>query len=60
MVLILLLSAIANRLNDKPIRTFAIGMETDPIDLKYAKEVVDYLGTDHTEVKMSKEDVLDV
>lgn len=53
-----LVCAIANRPNDKPIRTFAIGMETDPIDLKYAKEVADYLGTDHTEVKMSKEDVL--
>ena len=33
-------------------------METDPIDLKYAKEVADFLGTDHTEVIMTKEDVL--
>ena len=53
-----LVCAIAQRMHDKPIKTFAIGMETDPIDLKYAKEVADYLGTDHTEVKMSKEDVL--
>ena len=33
-------------------------MDTDPIDLKYAKVVSDYLGTDHTEVIMNKEDVL--
>lgn len=25
----------------------AIGMESDPIDLKYAKQVVGYLGTEH-------------
>ena len=53
-----LVCAIASRLNDKPIRTFAIGMDKDPIDLKYAKEVADYLGTDHTEVIMSKDDIL--
>jgi asparagine synthase (glutamine-hydrolysing) len=33
-------------------------MENDPIDLKYAKEVADFLGTHHHEVTMSKEDVL--
>lgn len=44
-------------LSDKPIRTFAIGMESDPIDLKYAKQVADYLGTEHTEVIMNKEDL---
>lgn len=43
---------------DKPIKTFAIGMDRNPIDLKYAKEVADYLGTDHTEVIMTREDVL--
>lgn len=53
-----LVCAIASRLNDKPIKTFAIGMDKDPIDLKYAKEVADYLGTDHTEVIMTKEDIL--
>ena len=34
-------------------------MDTDPIDLKYAKQVADYLGTDHTEVIMTKEDLLE-
>lgn len=33
-------------------------MDTDPIDLKYAREVADFLGTDHTEVIMTKDEVL--
>ena len=41
-----------------PIKTFAIGMDTDPIDLKYAKQAADYLGTDHTEVIINKNDIL--
>ena len=42
----------------RPIRTFAIGMREDAIDLKYAKQVADYIHSDHTEVIISKEDVL--
>ena len=42
-----------------PIRTFAIGMREDAIDLKYAREVADYIGSDHTEVIMTREQVLD-
>ena len=53
-----LVCAIAARESEKPIRTFAIGMSEDAIDLKYAKQVADYLGADHTEVIISKEDVL--
>lgn len=53
-----LVCAIAQRHSKKPIRTFAIGMKTDAIDLKYAKQVAEYLGTDHTEVIMTEEDVL--
>lgn len=53
-----LVCAIAQRMHESPIKTFAIGMETDPIDLKYAKQVAEFLGTDHTEVIMTKEDVL--
>ncbi len=52
-----LVCAIGQRLSDQPIRTFAIGMDSDPIDLKYAKEVADYLGTEHTEVIMTKDDL---
>ena len=53
-----LVCAVAAREMDDPIQTFAVGMESDPIDLKYAKEVADYLGTNHTEVIMTKEDVI--
>lgn len=53
-----LVCAVAQKHLDKPIKTFAVGMETDPIDLKYAKEVADYLGTEHTEVIMTKDDIL--
>lgn len=54
-----LVCAIAADILKKPIRTFAIGMDTDAIDLKYAKEVADFIGADHTEVIMTKEEVLD-
>ena len=53
-----LVCSIAQRIIKRPIKTFAIGMDTDPIDLKYAKQAADYLGTDHTEVIINKEDVL--
>ena len=50
-----LVCAIAARRSDKPIRTFAIGMTEDAIDLKYAKQVADYIGSEHTEVYMTPE-----
>ena len=53
-----LVCAIAAQESEKPIRTFAIGMSEDAIDLKYAKQVADYIHSDHTEVIISKEDVL--
>ena len=53
-----LVCAIAQKHSDKPIRTFSIGMEDDAIDLKYARKVADYIGCDHTEFKMSKDDIL--
>lgn len=53
-----LVCAIAQRESDKPIRTFAIGMNTDAIDLKYAKQVADYIGSEHTEVIITKDDVI--
>ncbi len=33
-------------------------MKTDAIDLKYAKEVADYIGSDHTEIIITREDVI--
>ena len=53
-----LVCAIAQRKSSKPIRTFAIGMAADAIDLKYARQTAEYLGTDHTEVLMTPEEVL--
>ncbi len=53
-----LVCAIAQKKSDKPIKTFAIGMNTDAIDLKYAKQVADYIGSDHTEIIITKDDVL--
>ena len=53
-----LVCAIAQRKSDAPIRTFAIGMSEDAIDLKYAKQVADYIGSDHTEVIMTRWQVL--
>ena len=53
-----LVCAIAAKKSDKPIRTFAIGMSEDAIDLKYAKQVADYIGSDHKEVYMTPQDVI--
>ena len=54
-----LVCAVAARQSKKPIKTFSIGMDLDAIDLKYAREVADYIGADHTEVIITKEDVLE-
>ncbi len=54
-----LVCAIAQKKIAAPIRTFAIGMSEDAIDLKYAKQVADYIGSDHTEVIMTRQLVLD-
>lgn len=53
-----LVCSVASKFFNQPIRTFAIGMEKDAIDLKYAKEVADYIGSIHTEVIITKEDVI--
>ena len=53
-----LVCSIASKKLQKPITTFAIGMSTDAIDLKYAKEVSEYIKSIHHEVVITKEDVL--
>ena len=55
-----LVCAIAQKHTVKPITTFAIGLDYNPIDLKYAKQVADYLGTDHHEVIFTQEDIKNV
>ncbi len=52
-----LVCAIAARIVKKPIKTFAIGIEDDPIDTKYARIVADYLHSEHTEVLFTKQDI---
>ena len=54
-----LVCAISAKILGRKIRTFAIGMDMDPIDLKYAQEAADFIGADHTAFHMTKEDVLE-
>ena len=53
-----LVCAIAAKRSKTPIRTFAIGMVGDAIDLKYARQAADWMGSQHTEVIMTREQVL--
>ena len=53
-----LVCAIAAKESEKPIETFAIGMSEDAIDLKYARQVADFIGSRHTEVYMTPEEVI--
>ncbi|MGM9646667.1 MAG: asparagine synthase B [Eubacteriales bacterium] len=53
-----LVCAIAAKQSAHPIKTFAIGMSEDAIDLKYAKQVADFIGSDHREIYMTPELVL--
>ncbi|MBR3326594.1 MAG: asparagine synthase B [Atopobiaceae bacterium] len=54
-----LVCAIATKELGHPIETFAIGMEEDPIDLKYARQTAEFLGCHHTEVTMTPSEVVD-
>ncbi len=51
----LVTSILCKLLGPENVRTFSIGMEGS-IDLKYAKQVADYLGTKHTEVLFTPEE----
>ncbi len=53
-----LVCAIAAKKLGKPIRTFAIGMDIDAIDLKYARKVAEFIGSEHTEVIVNRDDVV--
>ncbi len=54
-----LVCGIAALQSEKPLQTWSIGMDTDAIDLKYAREVADFIHSDHHEVIISKKDVID-
>ena len=53
-----LVCAISQKILNKPIETYAIGMSQDAIDLKYAKQVSEYIGSNHHEIIMTKEEVI--
>ncbi|MBO5543205.1 MAG: asparagine synthase B, partial [Oscillospiraceae bacterium] len=53
-----LVCAISAKILGKKIRTFAIGMDLDPIDLKYAQIAADYIGAEHTAFHMTRDEVL--
>lgn len=52
-----LVCAIAAKKSPVPIKTFAIGMSEDAIDLKYARQAAAYIGSDHTEIFMTPGEV---
>ena len=54
-----LVCAISAKILGKHVRTFAIGMDVDAIDLKYARKAADFIGAEHTEVYMTRQQVLD-
>lgn len=53
-----LVCAIAQKKSETPIKTFAIGMSEDAIDLKYARQVADFIGSEHREFYMTPAEVL--
>lgn len=57
-----LITAIVNEIHKehstKPLETFSIGLEGSE-DLKYAKIVATYLGTNHTEILVTEQDFID-
>ena len=53
-----LVCAVSAKILGRPIRTFAIGMSEDAIDLKYAKEVANYIGSIHSEIIITADDVI--
>ena len=55
-----LVCAIAARHLQVPITTFAIGLDKNPIDLKYAQQMADYIGSNHHEVIFTDVDIANV
>lgn len=53
-----LVCALAAKYSDTPITTFAIGMKSDAIDLKYARIVAQKIKSRHYEAIMTVEDVI--
>ena len=56
-----LISAIAQSVSEKPLKTFSIGFEEKQFDeAGYAREVAKHLGTDHTEMYINEQQMFDL
>lgn len=55
-----LVCAIATNILKKPITTFSVGLDHNPIDIHYARTVADFIKSDHHEVYFNKQDTLGV
>lgn len=56
-----LVAAIMREVSTGPVKTFSIGFDQDLYDeAPYGRKVAQYLGTDHTEMYVGKEEVLNV
>ncbi len=53
-----LVCAIASRVLKKPLETFSVGLNVDPIDLKYAKMVADHIGSNHHEIIFTTQEAI--
>ncbi|MBQ7549547.1 MAG: asparagine synthase B [Clostridia bacterium] len=53
-----LVCAVAAKTLREPIKTFSVGMSEDAIDLKYARAVAEYIGSEHHEIIITRDDVI--
>lgn len=56
-----LITAIAQSLSPQPVKTYSIGFNEEKYnEAKYAKEVAEHLGTNHTELYISEKEMFDL
>ena len=56
-----LVTAMAQEFSNEPVKTFSIGFDVPRFnEAEYAKQVSEYLGTDHTEIYISEREMFDL